>query len=629
MKFNAYSFNEDKKEIVLDGIIIDKSETGVGFGINVALVNEVELFFDNITGMVLYGSNSIKDKFTKENLIAKIRDKTIANAISARHNQYVLEGIILPTSTEKIKILFPRQNIIINNTVTGKLYTFMNKFNLYDYFKSISYQNNFGNQSVGSNAIIVSPIGYTIPMAREEKIIDLASMRIIKLSEVPDYSCLRNSDMTVKNLTDIIYVFKVGKMLFARYIPENNILILPNVFSVNEWEWLASFFDYIKQFLKKRDKKDTGITIGCDPEFELYDKYGHFMNKDHILSEGRLQRKIGADGHGDTLELRPAPSEDPAEVVADLVGLFDCLAHMKVSVKGDLEALGGHIHFGAPQGKTIKAQKPLLDALDAFIGNHFQSTSGAARRDYGRKGDMRPQPWGFEYRTPPAAVFTTKEIAYITMKLAKGIAEEINRRDIEITAPFSKEDLYQFLTREEAEYYWNFPKTYEKLNTNNIIEYWTKVKESPVKVIFYDDWDENIKKVFEKEIKSSICDLPTTICLYGTEMYYAGVTNNTIPHKNEVHCNEGIAIGIPKAIRRGTTTDARTISVYIKQKIVSIVGTKLKRTTEVLFPEELIGSRYNKEINKENINIPEIRQIIDTRPFEIETYENANEEVDF
>lgn len=602
MKFTAYSFNEDKKEITLEGIVLDHEETGVGFGINVALVNGVELFFDNITGMVLYGSNSVKGRFTKEDLIAKIRPKNIANAIASRHNQYIMEGIILPSSTEKIKVLFPKQNIIVNSGIAGKSATFMSKFNLYDYFKSISYQNNFGNQSVGFNAVIICPVGYTIPMAREEKKYNLSELKIVKLAEIPTAECLHNNELAIKNLTDIIHTFTVGRMELAKYIPENNVLIMSNVFYVEEWAWLEPFFDFLKKFLKKRDTKDTGITIGCDPEFELYDKSGHFMNKDHILSEGRLQRKIGADGHGDTLELRPEPSEDPAEVVADLVNLFDSLSHLRVSVKGDKEALGGHIHFGAPQGKIIKVQKVMLDALDSFIGNHFQSTYGSARRDYGRKGDNRTQPWGFEYRTPPAAIFTTKEIAYITMKLAKGIVEEINRRNIEVTAPLSKEDLYQFLTKEETEYYWNFPKNYEKLHTTNIIEYWTKVKESPIKAIFYDEWDNDVKAMLENEVKNCICDLPTTICFYGTDMEFAGLKSyNSIPHKDEIHCNEGIAIGIPLAVRRGATSEVKKIAVYVKQKIVSIVGTKLERTTETLFPEELIGSRYTKKITKKNV----------------------------
>lgn len=645
MKFSAYSFNEDKKEIVLDGIVIDKEETGVGFGINVALVNGVELFFDNITGMVLYGTSSIKGDFNKEDLIAKISGKTIANALLTRHNQYILDGIILPSSTEKIKITFNKQNIIVNSASTGKSATFMNKFGLYDYFKSVSYQNNFGNQSVGFNAVIIFPIGYTVPIAREEKKINLSDLKIIKIAEIPASACLNNNDMAIKNLTDVIYTFKVGRFELAKYIPENNVLILANIFYVDEWEWLEPFFNYLKKILKKRDSRDTGITIGCDPEFELYDKSGHFMNKDHILSEGRLQRKIGADGHGDTLELRPEPSEDPAEVVADLVSLFDSLAHMRVSVKGDKEALGGHIHFGAPQGKVIKVQKSMLDALDAFIGSHFQPTYGLARRDYGRKGDNRVQPWGFEYRTPPAAIFTTKEIAYITMKLAKGIVEEINRRNIEVTAPISKEDLYQFLTKEEAEYYWNFPKNYEKLHTSNIIEYWTKPKESPVSVIFHDDWNPEVKKAFENEIKNSICDLPTTICLYGTENDFAGLPGyNSIPHKNEIHCDEGIAIGIPNAVRMGNASEAKRTSISIKQKIVSIVGTKLKRTTEILFPEELIGSRYNKKIKTNTMNftadmvyagerniIPEQAMLlreVQEQP-EVDLWDEENEEVDF
>lgn len=606
MKFKAYSFNEDKKEITLDGIVLDKSETKTGFGINVALVNGIELFFDNITGMILYGTIAT-DAFEKNNVLKKISPKPIVEAMSNAHVQYVSEGVILPSSTEKIKMTFLKQNVIVNSTATTKLSNFMNQFDLYSYFKSASFQQNFGNQSVGYNSVLIFPIGYTKPIARNEETFDLAKLGMIKLSDVPAADCLHNSDSTRKNFTDTIYKFNIGKFELAEYIPESNVLIMSNIFYVEEWTWLYGFFNFLKSKLTRRNKIDEGITMGCDPEFELYNKRGEFQSKDHILNEGRLQRKIGADGHGDTLELRPEPSEDPAEVVADLVMLFDSLAHLDVSVKGDKEALGGHIHFGAPQGKKIQTTKPLLDALDTFIGLHFQKTTGSARRDYGRKGDYRPQPWGFEYRTPPASIFATKEIAYITMKLAKNILETINIRTIEASVPLQKEDLYQFLTKEEADYYFNFPNEYSKLDTRSIIKYWTKEKGSPITIKFYDEWSEKVKNICEKMIKDCICDKPTTICMYGTVDYFSGLKiSQQIPHKNEIHCNEGIAIGVPLSMRLGTLADAQNIAIYVKQKIIGIMGTKLKRTTEVLFPEELIGSRFSGKVKLSKKTLGEI-----------------------
>jgi len=592
-KFTAYSFNESKKEITLEGIVLSKEKSGLDFGVNIALENDIALFFDNITGMILYGTPCTKKQFEDMSIVKILSDKVISTAISSTHNMYLSEGIRLSNTKEKITMTFMKQNIVSAAPNVTKIHKFMNNFNLYAYFKNASYMQNYGNSFLNPNTVYVNPVGFVLPSARNEETIDLGTKDIINLMDIPHMACLGIEDAMRKNFTDMIYNFNIKKFKIAKYIPETNILILSNVLHCDEWDWMERFFLYLVQYLKKRNKTDTGITLGCDPEFELYDSSGAFMDKRHTENDGRLQRKIGGDGHGDTLELRPEPSEDPADIVADLVDLFNSLSHLRVSVKGDKEALGGHIHFGAPHGKALKPTKPLLDLFDLFIGNHFKETSGSARTDYGRKGDNRIQPWGFEYRTPPASVFATKEIAYITMKLAKNLLEALNKESIAVTIPLEEKDYYKFLTEEEAKYYFNFPKLYKKLNTSNIIEYWTRVKESPINVKVYGKWEDKIKSYFVSNLKDTICDLPTTICLYDTEAQFAGLNSgNQIPHVDEVHCDEGIAIGIPEFIRKGSLRDAMDVILLIKQKIIRIMGTKMKRTTEILFPEEMIGSRY-------------------------------------
>ncbi|MDD4996368.1 MAG: hypothetical protein PHW15_02780 [Patescibacteria group bacterium] len=598
MKFFAFSFNDEKTVVSLEGIKIPKDITHLEFGINVTIENNIELFFDNMTGMIVFahGLESKDVPYDLPRILSYLKEPDLKDNMLKSHNNFLAQGYILPDCDEKPKITFLKQNIFSSAKMNKTLVNFMEMFKLNDYFLSISYRGDFGNQTSSINSIVISPVNFIYPIAREEQIIDLSKLGIISLQNVPSASCIWNieENRTRRWTTDTVLKFRIGKYGLGEYIPDTNVLILSNILCSNEYEWLEKFFDFLKKnYLKKSLFEKDKITIGCDPEFELFDSNGVLMVREDLNVDGRLQNKIGADGHGMQLELRPNPSTDPKDVVDDLINLFGSVAHLKVSTKGDQEPLGGHIHFGAPTGKALTKYTELVRVLDHFIGNHFHTLDGRARHGYGENGDIRYQPWGFEYRTPPAAIFTTKEIAYITLKLAKNLAETIVEKDIVADIKVSLDDLKQFLTEEEAIYYIEFPKNYSNLDSKDIIKYWREPQESPIKVVFHDLWDPDTKERFEQGLKDSICDAPVTLHLYGlkdTDGRNAGIDSSK-PHPKAVYCNEGIAIGLIKIVRYGS--NSTQIIRVIRNKLLKIIGTKFERTTQTLFPEEIIGSDYD------------------------------------
>ena len=184
------------------------------------------------------------------------------------------------------------------------------------------------------------------------------------------------------------------------------------------------------------------------------------------------------------------------------------------------------------------------------------------------------------------------------MKLAKRIIGTIIEKDIKCSYPLSIETLNQFLSPEESKYYLEFPKMYETLKSNDIIQYWTKDRNDPIEIKFYDKWNPDIKTMFKKLLKDTIIDDKTVLCLYGVKGDYGagiGVLGKSIPHPRGVHCTEGIAIGLPRYVRidGGSVKD---ICYEIKKKIGSINGTTCKRTTEYMFPDEMIGCSVTADV---------------------------------
>ncbi|SEM82740.1 Phage phiEco32-like COOH.NH2 ligase-type 2 [Paenibacillus sp. OV219] len=158
------------------------------------------------------------------------------------------------------------------------------------------------------------------------------------------------------------------------------------------------------------------VLLGADPEFLLlsesgkvvsafrYLEGGHGAGCDSVLIGGQIKYSVA--------ELRPAPTDSPAELARNIQKLLQ-LAAKRIPDQPPLRwaaggmpaagfSLGGHLHLsGVPlTGRLLR----LLDSYIAFPLAMIESPAEHKRRPrYGNLGDFRLQPHGgFEYRTLPS-----------------------------------------------------------------------------------------------------------------------------------------------------------------------------------------------------------------------------------
>lgn len=617
-KFNMFTCANgiDLKEIIKEGWEVDKGildKYGYSFSLFCNLEHEVLYFVDSVTGMILTGK--FVEKLTKKDTdeIEKIikehlSKKEVKTAIENVRNGFIDQGNILSTSTDKIVRKFQCLANILKPQKENNFSKFIKETELDLYFKTAIYRKSFGNQTLPTNSVLVSCDNITIPYGRKETTVKLDD--IISLSDVRHYACINMRPYNIRGKTDKIIKFVLENYIVGVYIEQFNCLIVSDLIYIENYKWCLPIIEFIKKnYLTKHYKKnhdDYVFTVGCDPEFELYNNENKLIVGRDLNSDGRLQRKIGADGAGRQLELRPDASEDPADIIKEITNMFKSLSNLRVNCLGDNEPLGGHIHIGITQHNCpvkILDNRKFANILDTFVGKHLHYLNGKARNSagYGKIGDIREQPWGFEYRVPASGIFINPKMAYITMKLILNISKAIVKHNIDYCLPLDKEDYKEFLDKEEIEYFFNFKSTYEKLDKENIGKYWYDGKENGLEIVFYDKWDKTVKENFKNILKNTIVDEPTKICLYGVkDTMFSGIYDK-IPHPKGIHCDEGIAIGIPRAYRNsGVGIDSvRGICEEIKEKISHINGSNIERTTNSLFPEELIGSNYEEVSNEE------------------------------
>lgn len=180
------------------------------------------------------------------------------------------------------------------------------------------------------------------------------------------------------------------------------------------------------------------VRLGADPEFMILRENGQMVPASRFFPtagsvgcdaalartpQGDLSRPIG--------ELRPPPSDSPDELVRSLRRLL--FRASSLAPYGNLRfragslpcagfPIGGHIHFsglGRISGQLLRALDTYL-MIPLFLVEN-QTTACRRRPRYGFLGDYRPQPHGFEYRTP-ASWLTSPRIASAALALAKVVA---------------------------------------------------------------------------------------------------------------------------------------------------------------------------------------------------------------
>ncbi len=229
---------------------------------------------------------------------------------------------------------------------------------------------------------------------------------------------------------------------------------------------------------------EVEVTIGSDIEFEELNSWNHYSVVPTNFKGNDLNDSIGADGSGEQVEIRPRPSTEVSTHVENVRKLIISITqdNVPISVKGDVYPLGCHIHFGFnPEVNSIVKKNiiKIMEILDDFLGRPFFDLLGDARGDYRLLGYYRFKPYGFEYRSLPAAVVFEPDIFRIVLKVGKNILERFLRQgyiEYEYENEVSEKDYIEIagLSKEEYEYMSYFIENYALYKGDPINLNWVK-----------------------------------------------------------------------------------------------------------------------------------------------------------
>jgi len=322
------------------------------------------------------------------------------------------------------------------------------------------------------------------------------------------------------------------------YFPEKNVLLTSDWSHDNHAISLARFIkdkiieglnlkpiNKIKVLKTKQNPKikKSEITVGCDPEFEAFS-----LNERRVVyaTYGDTSSEVGIDGAGECVEFRPQASTNPKEVADRLEKLFSRFVsnqpNTRLLCSGHSFAIGGHIHIGVD--RPYIPEQELLQLLDDFLGKPFYECSGRARGHYTGYSLYREQPWGFEYRTPPSAIFYNKKISTIALKIAKNIVYKyLNAKGKPITysLPPTQEDYkkYACLTANEYKTFLKVAKKVTKLvrDRKYLVASWKdnkkyklpkqKSREFIVNITKSDTWRDDCFSMIKDNLKPKLHEL--------------------------------------------------------------------------------------------------------------------------
>lgn len=202
--------------------------------------------------------------------------------------------------------------------------------------------------------------------------------------------------------------------------------------------WLGRFYRPASFEYTRQRRLVNHFAVGADPEFVflLPGGSGAFAAATKLgLKAGQA---FGADNNGRLVELRPAPSRFALGTLASMWSTLKWLSLLVPASNAyawragafiNDDGLGGHIHFGRKRGGLQPREIAALDTLsfylfqsgiwDAAEGKlRIRAAKGGGNHGYGRLGDKRDQPYGYEYRTMPSWL-CSPWMAYLALVLAK------------------------------------------------------------------------------------------------------------------------------------------------------------------------------------------------------------------
>jgi hypothetical protein len=202
--------------------------------------------------------------------------------------------------------------------------------------------------------------------------------------------------------------------------------------------WQHRFFDTKAIEFPVEPKLINRFSVGADPEFAFLNKLGSKAegpsanNFVHASTLGMsVSEPFGSDLCGRQAEVRAHPSRFIVEVVASLVDTLRWIPALHSvsplywyagAMIGN-DGVGGHIHFGRKRPNIANSVNS-LDNLTQIMYRENLAIDGLGQKirmnktKYGQYGDIRPQSYGYEYRTMPTWL-DSPLTAYLTLVWAK------------------------------------------------------------------------------------------------------------------------------------------------------------------------------------------------------------------
>lgn len=320
----------------------------------------------------------------------------------------------------------------------------------------------------------------------------------------------------------------------------------------------------------KSKRANFAISIGGDPEFELVNLDGKVLRARN--TEGinliSIHGGVGVDGSGNQVELRPSPG-NPEKVVDSIKNLLELFGDnfsedYRLAASSSTYPCGGHIHIGIEPLPDPEYYSKLSLVLDDFIGIPTAELNGPIRKsdsEYGNTTDWRVQPYGMEYRTPPATVWKNPELTKIVLKLTYNLSQKLaNDLELKYTTPVTKRELVRVggLSHFETIHYLEECKKQPPNEAECLLAAWgIKIKppKPKVRVTFNQDWHPEVQRLINVAVRSWKVDSDINLIFYGLFPAHGDVYTFPIPSKSIMnHPNKEYSnfhFGFPRRFRMG------------------------------------------------------------------------------
>ncbi len=202
-------------------------------------------------------------------------------------------------------------------------------------------------------------------------------------------------------------------------------------------------------------KKGFDFKVGTDPEFNIVFKDNplHAEKTIPIIVDNGLQRsdmgynipgagQIGWDGNSAIAEIRPNPSNEPQEVINNIMKLLRAITTktklFSLDTKSKYGTIGGHIHIEIDPLKLSSKHIEVIHNkmstlfLPIILGENNANVKNRLKDGYGQITDYRIQQitkgvTTYELRAPTAEWLTTPKLANATLSYIGVIFHEIKK----------------------------------------------------------------------------------------------------------------------------------------------------------------------------------------------------------